>query len=78
MLPPITDQEVETKNFVSHKSPLSDWIHVASFDTAKRCQGVLDQMREDARNASEKSGDQKTRTMIIFGRCIPSDSIQFK
>lgn len=63
--------------------PLTEWIHLESFDTAQECENRKINLPMSIRPFSEmKDEDKDTARRILqsylLARCIPSDSIQLK
>ena len=73
--PPLTD---DGKHF-DISSPLSEWEHLLSYDTARECE----QQKGEAMLTLPKMGEHTTNYSFriiggtAHGRCLPSDSLKF-
>ena len=64
---------------VSRKSPISEWINLKSFDSAKECEKFANEMSRKVMIQRNKDTKSVLFTEIyMFTRCIPSGSLQLK
>ena len=60
---------------VSRKSPISEWINLKSFDSAKECEKFANEMSRKVMIQRNKDTKSVLFTEIyMFTRCIPSGS----
>jgi hypothetical protein len=81
MGPPITDEEIQSRNIVSHKRPVSEWIHYFSYDSAKECQSALDRLRDQVLKDPKEPQDSEQNRLyatVVYARCLPSDAVTLK
>ncbi len=53
------------------ETPVSEWDHVSSFDTATECEDRREGLQDRAKNDMMK-------LVWLLSRCIPSDAIRLK
>jgi|SRR5882724_372559 len=80
MAPPPTFKSDGTLDTLTPSAPISKWMQMGAYDTAKECQEALsDRIRTlDTKSKKLHEGDEATHTIVIqtlAGKCVPTESV---